>query len=201
MLEIFIQSFVLYFVVIDPLGNTPIFMTVTQQQNIKEKNKTAIESVLIATIILVLFSVIGNFLLSYLNISLAAFRIAGGMILFIIALEMLFNKRQQRKEKNIENIGDKVAIFPLAIPLLSGPAAITSVIVIVSNLGDNFLYQLMGVASLISVMTITLILFLIVSKSEKFINKKVINVFSRVIAIILAGLSVQYIIDGILSLI
>jgi len=201
MLEIFIQSFVLYFVVIDPLGNTPIFMTVTQQQNIKEKNKTAIESVLIATIILVLFSVIGNFLLSYLNISLAAFRIAGGMILFIIALEMLFNKRQQRKEKNIENIGDKVAIFPLAIPLLSGPAAITSVIVIVSNLGDNFLYQLMGVASLISVMTITLILFLIVSKSEKLINKKVTNVFSRVIAIILAGLSVQYIIDGILSLI
>ena len=95
MLEIFIQSFVLYFVVIDPLGNTPIFMTVTQQQNIKEKNKTAIESVLIATIILVLFSVIGNFLLSYLNISLAAFRIAGGMILFIIALEMLFIKRQQ----------------------------------------------------------------------------------------------------------
>ena len=88
MLEIFIQSFVLYFVVIDPLGNTPIFMTVTQQQNIKEKNKTAIESVLIATIILVLFSVIGNFLLSYLNISLAAFRIAGGMILFIIALEI-----------------------------------------------------------------------------------------------------------------
>ena len=140
MLEIFIQSFVLYFVVIDPLGNTPIFMTVTQQQNIKEKNKTAIESVLIATIILVLFSVIGNFLLSYLNISLAAFRIAGGMILFIIALEMLFNKRQQRKEKNIENISDKVAIFPLAIPLLSGPAAITSVIVIVSNFGDNFLY-------------------------------------------------------------
>ena len=201
MLEIFIQSFVLYFVVIDPLGNTPIFMTVTQQQNIKEKNKTAIESVLIATIILVLFSVIGNFLLSYLNISLAAFRIAGGMILFIIALEMLFNKRQQRKEKNIENISDKVAIFPLAIPLLSGPAAITSVIVIVSNYGDNFLYQLMGVTSLISVMTITLILFLIVSKSEKFINKKVINVFSRVIAIILAGLSVQYIIDGILSLI
>ena len=201
MLEIFIQSFVLYFVVIDPLGNTPIFMTVTQQQNIKEKNKTAIESVLIATIILVLFSVIGNFLLSYLNISLAAFRIAGGMILFIIALEMLFNKRQQRKEKNIEKISDKVAIFPLAIPLLSGPAAITSVIVIVSNFGDNFLYQLMGVTSLISVMTITLILFLIVSKSEKFINKKVTNVFSRVIAIILAGLSVQYIIDGILSLI
>jgi len=201
MLEIFIQSFVLYFVVIDPLGNTPIFMTVTQQQNIKEKNKTAIESILIATIILVLFSVIGNFLLSYLNISLAAFRIAGGMILFIIALEMLFNKRQQRREKNIENISDKVAIFPLAIPLLSGPAAITSVIVIVSNFGDNFLYQLMGVASLISVMTITLILFLIVSKSEKFINKKVINVFSRIIAIILAGLSVQYIIDGILSLI
>ena len=201
MFEIFLQSFVLYFVVIDPLGNTPIFMSITEHQNPKEKKKSAIEGVLIAAIILIFFSIVGNFLLSYLNISLGAFKIAGGIILFIIAVEMLFNKRQERKEKNIENISDNVAIFPLAIPLLSGPAAITSVIVIVTELGDNLTYQLIGVTSLISVMIITLTLFLIVSQSQKFINKKVINVFSRVIAIILAGLSVQYIIDGIVSLI
>ena len=107
----------------------------------------------------------GNFLLSYLNISLGAFKIAGGIILFIISLEMLFDKRQERKEKNIENTSNNIAIFPLAIPLLSGPAAITSVIVIVSQFGDNFTYQLIGSASLISVMLITLIIFLIVSKS------------------------------------
>ena len=201
MFEIFLQSFVLYFVVIDPFGTTPIFMSVTQHQNSKEKMKSAIEGVLTAAIILIFFSIVGNFLLTYLNISLGAFKIAGGIILFIIALEMLFNKRQERKEKNIKNISDNVAIFPLAIPLLSGPAAITSVIVIVSEFGDNFVYQLIGVSSLLSVMLITLILFTIVSKSQQFINKKVINVFSRVISIILAGLSIQYIIDGIISLI
>jgi len=98
MLEVFIQAFVLYFVVIDPIGNTPIFMSITQSQNEKEKFQTAIEGVIIATIILTTFSIIGQFLLSYLNISLESFRIAGGIILFLISIEMLFNKRQERKD-------------------------------------------------------------------------------------------------------
>ena len=110
-------------------------------------------------------------------------------------------KDKREKKKDIENVSNNIAIFPLAIPLLSGPAAITSVIVIVSQFGDNFTYQLIGTASLISVMLITFILFYVVSKSQQFINKKVINVFSRVISIVLAGLSIQYIIDGVLSLI
>ncbi len=202
MYEIYLQSFVLYFVVIDPFGTTPIFYVSDKNtKNAKEKIKSALEGVLTATIILIFFSIVGNFLLSYLNISLGAFKIAGGIILFIISLEMLFDKRQERKEKDIENVSNNIAIFPLAIPLLSGPAAITSVIVIVSQFGDNLTYQLIGNISLLSVMLITFILFFIVSKSQQFINKKVINVFSRVIAIILAGLSIQYIIDGVISLI
>ena len=201
MYEIYLQSFVLYFVVIDPFGTTPIFMSLTKHQNAKEKIKSALEGVLTATIILIFFSIVGNFLLSYLNISLGAFKIAGGIILFIISLEMLFDKRQERKEKDIKKVSNNIAIFPLAIPLLSGPAAITSVIVIVSQFGNNLTYQLISTISLLCVMLITFILFFIVSKSQQFINKKVINVFSRVIAIILAGLSVQYIIDGVISLI
>jgi len=201
MYEIYLQSFVLYFVVIDPFGTTPIFMSLTKHQNAGEKIKSALEGVLTATIILIFFSIVGNFLLSYLNISLGAFKIAGGIILFIISLEMLFDKRQVRKEKDIENVSSNIAIFPLAIPLLSGPAAITSVIVIVSQFGDNLTYQLISTISLLCVMLITFILFFIVSKSQQFINKKVINVFSRVIAIVLAGLSIQYIIDGVITLI
>ena len=201
MYEIYLQSFVLYFVVIDPFGTTPIFMSLTKHQNAKEKIKSALEGVLTATIILIFFSIVGNFLLSYLNISLGAFKIAGGIILFIISLEMLFDKRQERKEKDIENMSNNIAIFPLAIPLLSGPAAIISVIVIVSQFGNNLKYQLISTISLLCVMLITFILFFIVSKSQQFINKKVINVFSRVIAIVLAGLSIQYIIDGVISLI
>ncbi|MDC0968364.1 MarC family protein [Alphaproteobacteria bacterium] len=200
MLELFIQSFVVYFVVVDPLGNGPIFLSLTQSQNTKEKIQTSIEAVSIATIILISFSVIGKFILSYLSISLASFRIAGGLILFIIALEMLFNKRQERKEQIANEVKDKVSIFPLAIPILSGPAAITSIIVIMSDIGDNIVYQLVSIASLVSVMLITLVLFMIISKSGDFINKKIINVFSRVIAIILATLSVQYIIDGLLEI-
>ena len=200
MLELFIQSFVVYFVVVDTLGNGPIFLSLTQSQNTKEKIQTSIEAVSIATIILISFSVIGKFILSYLSISLASFRIAGGLILFIIALEMLFNKRQERKEQIANEVKDKVSIFPLAIPILSGPAAITSIIVIMSDIGDNIIYQLVSIASLISVMLITLVLFIIISKSGDFINKKIVNVFSRVIAIILAALSVQYIIDGLLEI-
>ena len=201
MYEIYLQSFVLYFVVIDPFGTTPIFMSLTKNQNAKQKIKSDLEGVLTATIILIFFSIVGNFLLSYLNISLGAFKIAGGIILFIISLEMLFDKRQERKEKDIENVSNNIAIFPLAIPLLSGPAAITSVIVIVSQFGNNLTYQLISTISLLCVMILTFILFFIVSKSQQFINKKVINVFSRVIAIVLAGLSIQYIIDGVISLI
>ena len=200
MFEIFIQSFVIYFVVVDPLGVAPIFLSLTQSQSKKEKIQTSLEGVLIATVILITFSLIGNLILTYLNISLPAFRIAGGIILFIISLEMLFNKRQQRKETIVSDANDKVSIFPLAIPILSGPAAITSVIVIVSDIGDNLFNQLINMLALARVMVLTLIVFLLISKSGDFINKKIINVFSRVIAIILAGLSIQYIMDGILEL-
>jgi len=197
MLEIFIQSFALYFIVVDPLGSTPIFFVITQNLNAKEKIKTAISATIIAATILLFFALLGNYILSYLNITFPAFTIAGGIILFIISLEMLFNKRQQRKEENINFQSENISIFPLATPLLAGPAAITSVIVSVSDIGNNFVNQIIGITSLILVMVLTFIIFFIASKFEKIINKKIINIFSRVIGIILAGLSIQYILDGI----
>jgi multiple antibiotic resistance protein len=198
MLEVFIQAFVLYFVVIDPIGNTPIFMSITQLQNEKEKRQTAIEGVIIATIILILFSIIGQFVLSYLKVSLESFGIAGGIILFLIAIEMLFNKRQERKQQVLEQTKDKLSIFPLAIPILAGPAAITSVIVIAIEYQGNILLQSISLIGLFTVMIMTLIFFLLLAKSDKFLNKNITNIISRVIAIILAALSIQYIIDGIL---
>ena len=200
MLEVFIQAFVLYFVVIDPIGNTPIFISITQSQNEKEKFQTAIEGVIIATIILTTFSIIGQFLLSYLNISLESFRIAGGTILFLIAIEMLFNKRQERKEKILDQAKDKLSIFPLAIPLLAGPAAITSVIVIATKYQGDIILQSISLLGLAMVMLITLLFFLLLAKSDKFLKKNITNIISRVIAIILAALSIQYIIDGLLVL-
>ena len=112
-------------------------------------------------------------------------------------MEMLFDKRQQRKENDLDYNSERVSVFPLATPLLAGPAGITYVIVSVSDIGNNFTNQIVGMFSLIIVLFITFIIFFIASKSSRIINKKIISVISRVIAIILAGLSVQYILDGI----
>ena len=148
-------------------------------------------------IILLFFALLGSSLLNYLNISFPAFTIAGGIILFLISMEMLFDKRQQRKEVDLSYNSERVSIFPLAIPLIAGPAGITSVIVSVSDIGNNFTNQAVGILSLILVLFLTFVIFYVASKSSNIINKKAISVISRVIAIILAGLSVQYILDGI----
>ena len=193
MSEIFIQTFFLYFIVIDPLGNTPLFLSITQNMDTNKKIRIALSASIIASIILLFFALLGSSLLSYLNISYPAFTIGGGIILLIIAIEMLFDKRQQRKGEDLDLNSDNVSVFPLATPIIAGPAAITSVIVSVSDIGTNFTNQTAGMISLVSVLFLTFI----ASKFSKLINKKIIGVISRVVAIILVGLSVQYILDGI----
>ena len=197
MIEIFLKTFIFYFIVIDPIGSTPIFLVVTEHLDVKEKIKTALHGTFIATLILLFFGLLGNSILAYLNISFPAFTIAGGIILFIIALEMLFDKRHQRKEESVDFTSDKLSVFPLATPLLAGPAAITSVIVSVSATGNDFTKQAIGMLALIAATLVTFIILFIAAKSEKIINKRIISIFSRIVAIVLAGLSIQYILDGI----
>jgi len=197
MSEIFIQTFFLYFIVIDPLGNTPLFLSITQNMDTNKKIRIALSATIIASTILLFFALLGSSLLSYLNISYPAFTIGGGIILLIIAIEMLFDKRQQRKEEDIDFNSDNISVFPLATPIIAGPAAITSVIVSVSDIGTYFTNQTAGMLSLVLVLFLTFIIFFIASKFSKIINKKIISVISRVVAIILVGLSVQYILDGI----
>ena len=197
MIELFFKTFIFYFIVIDPIGSTPIFLVVTEHLDAKEKVKTALHGTFIATLILLFFGLLGNSILAYLNISFPAFTIAGGIILFIIALEMLFDKRHQRKEESVDFTSDKLSVFPLATPLLAGPAAITSVIVSVSATGNDFTKQAIGMLALIAATLVTFIILFIAAKSEKIINKRIISIFSRIVAIVLAGLSIQYILDGI----
>jgi multiple antibiotic resistance protein len=199
MLEIFLQYFVLYFVVIDPIGTTPLFLVVTKGLIAKDKNKVAFEGVLIATIVLLFFAFFGNYVLKYLGISFPAFTIAGGVILFLIALEMLFDIRSERKKRSINDKRDKISIFPIAIPLLAGPAAITSVILTISQAEGSYSLLIINIICLISVMLVSFVILRVFTKFQKFINEKIINIFSRVIGIILAALSIQYILDGIKS--
>ena len=157
-LEIFSRSFIFYFVVIDPLGTVAIFLTLLQR--IKEnKNKIAIEATLLAFLVLVFFFIMGKIILNHLNISLYSFKIAGGIILLLISIEMLLDKRSARKEKSIQGKIISTSIFPLAIPLLAGPAAITSVIVSSSTTSGNFISSLAHIISIFTVLLITCLLF------------------------------------------
>lgn len=229
MYESFITAFVIYFVVVDPIGNAPIFLAVTAHLDKAKKARVALEGTVVATAIMLFFALCGSWILGYLNISEAAFKIAGGLILFTVALDMLTSRRQTRKEQTTaidhddanhqtdDNHGthdvadsgnqdadggdqDNVAIFPLAIPLLAGPASIMSVMVVSADLGDNFAMQVTGYGALLAVMLITALILGLVVFIERFIDPRATNVFSRVTAIILAALSVQYVVDGVATL-
>lgn len=213
MVESFLTAFIIYFVVIDPIGNAPIFMAVTSHQDRTKKTRTAIEGTIVATVIMLFFALCGSFILKYLNITQPAFKISGGLILFTVALDMLTSKRQERKEKSTtrdhgdqdqpkqtSSDGDNVAIFPLAIPLLAGPAAIMSVMVVSTDMGDTLQSQLIGYAALLAVMLSVGFILSMTAMAERFIDPRATNVFSRITAIILAALSIQYIIDGLTEL-
>ena len=214
MLESFVTAFIIHFVVIDPIGNAPIFLAVTEAQDRARKLRTALEGTVIATAILLFFALCGAWILGYLNITEAAFKIAGGIILFLVALDMLAAKRQERKRAEStgsdrstasettaeETDGDNLAIYPLAIPLLAGPSAIMSVIVVNAGFAGALASTLTGYAALLTVMVATGIILCLTVVAEGWLNEKITMVFSRITAIILAGLSVQYVIDGLAAI-
>ena len=242
MIEDFLTAFIVYFVVIDPIGTAPIFLAVTAAQDKRAKIRTAIEATLVATLIMVFFALCGSWVLQYLKIGEPAFKIAGGVILFLVAWDMLNSKRQARKRRettapalasnfapdfvpnlglNIaDNAGDEaipsqksrkedsgnddepenVAIFPLAIPMLAGPAAIMSVMVVSADFSGSMVTSLTGYGALMTVMLATGLIMVLTAIAERIIDPRLSNVFSRVTAIILAALSVQYVIDGLAAL-
>ena len=222
MFESFITAFIIYFVVIDPVGNAPIFLAVTEAQDRARKLRTALEGTAIATAIMLFFALCGAWILAYLNITEAAFKIAGGIILFLVALDMLAAKRQQRKRAEStggSNTGetsagetsagetgaeepdsDNLAIYPLAIPLLAGPSAIMSVIVVNAGFAGALASTLTGYAALLAVMVATGVILCLTVIAEGWLNERITMVFSRITAIILAGLSVQYVIDGLTAI-
>lgn len=201
MIESFITAFIIYFVVIDPVGNAPVFLAVTTAQTRRQKFRTAIEATLFASFIMLFFALCGAWVLAYLKITQPAFKIAGGIILFLVSLDMLSARRQQRKrDESTDNEGDNLAIYPLAIPMLAGPAAIISVIVVTAEFSDALGRSLIGYSALLAVMASTGLILCLTVIAESWLNEKVTMVFSRITAIILAGLSVQYVLDGLLVL-
>ena len=200
-LALALSAFTTLFVVIDPIGTTPVFMAVTRGMSRKTRRAVAIRSCLIAASILCLFAFAGEAVLSFVGITMPAFRIAGGLLLFLTALDMLFERRTKRRDATAEEAEDDVpdpSVFPMAIPLLAGPGAITSVILLVSRAGDTTeLVTVLGV--MFGVLAIALVLLLLSGVIERALGKIGITVVTRLLGLLLAALSVQFVADGLLA--
>lgn len=199
MYEIFVSAFVALFVIIDPPGIAPVFAGLTRDTSAAHQRKMAIKGIFVATLVLIFFAFMGRPFLGALGISIDALRVAGGLMLFIIALEMVFEKRQNRKRESAERMDDffeDVSVFPVAIPLLAGPGAITTIMLAVADAGSDTTAQLAVAAALLIVMIICLAVFLAAGPVMRLLGPTVNAVLTRLLGVILAALASQFVLDG-----
>ncbi|MDT9599462.1 MarC family protein [Sphingosinicella rhizophila] len=201
MMELFLSAFVTFFVVIDPPGCAPIFASLTHGVPARERQKMAVRSVAIAAGILLFFALLGEDLLRALGISLDAFRIAGGIMLFLIALEMVFEKRTQRRESRAQEINatpehEDISVFPMAIPMIAGPGSIASAMLLMSR-SDGLDESLTVLAALLAILLLTMVALLAAGALMRFLGHKVEAMITRLLGVILAALAAQFVIDGI----
>jgi len=194
-----LSAFTTLFVTVDPVGLAPIFGTLTAGLAFRERTVIALEASLLAWLILIGSAAFGTGLLALLGIGIPAFRIAGGLLLFVIAFEMIFEYRQDRKEALGRQALSSLAAFPLAIPLMAGPGAIAATLLLAAEAEGDIPAQ----AALLGVITATILLtltsFLLYSRIEQHMGPRWQIVFSRLLGVLLAALAVQYVIDGVMS--
>jgi multiple antibiotic resistance protein len=195
-----ITAFVALFVVIDPIGLAPLFVALTQGASTRARLKIGLRAVLIAAALLLLFGLAGESVLEFLGISLPAFQIAGGILLFLTALDMLFERRTKRREDQADTAEDDPSIFPLAMPLIAGPGAIATMILLSGQAAGDpvYLMQVMGVAG--AVLGVVLLLFSLATPVERLLGPTGINVVTRLLGMLLAALSVQFVLNGVLAI-
>ncbi|HET6610840.1 MAG TPA: MarC family protein [Kofleriaceae bacterium] len=199
MTELIINLFVALLVVVDPVGLAPVFAGLTRDYSEQRKREAAIRGTLVGAAILVLFAVAGNGLLDALGIGIPAFRIAGGVLLFLTALDMIFARPSKTRVRTVQDQDDDqdVSVFPLAIPLIAGPGAITTVLLYG---GDTSPVQMVAVVAVLAVvLALVLISLLLATRIMRLFGKTGANVLARVLGVLLAALAVQLIIDGILA--
>ena len=210
MIAVFINSFILFFVTIDALGNLPFFLSLTEDASTKERNRVAIRSTIIAFFIMIAFAYIGRYLLDAIGVSLESLKISGGVILMFLAIDILFEKRKIRREKRVEEAldplvllpkqdkrYDEIIVFPIAIPFIAGPSALTTIILLIGNYSNFQEFQIPVIIALVAALIVGLILMIGASLIVKFIPKQILHATSRVMAFILAALATQFIVDGI----
>ena len=200
MIELFISSFITFFVVIDPPGCAPIYASLTSSVPERDRRIMAARAIFVAALILLFFALLGEQMLSALGISLDSFRIAGGIMLFLIALEMVFEKRTERREDRAQEIIEQpeiedVSIFPMAMPMIAGPGSIAAVMVLTSQ-NDGIDNALVILGALGGVLLLTLIGLLAAGPMMRILGNKVEAVITRVLGVLLGALAVQFVVDG-----
>ncbi len=199
--DLIINAFVTIIVMFDPPGLAAIFLGLTTGMTRSQRLQVALRGTVTAAGILAVFAIAGASLLSLLGISLGAFRIAGGILLFWIAFEMIFEKRHERQEKSAERAITKdhisnVAVFPLAIPLIAGPGAISAVILLAGSFYAPV--ERAGLIGVIIAASLVLFAFLVIAERiDQFLGDTGRTILTRLLGVILAALSVQFVVDGI----
>jgi multiple antibiotic resistance protein len=200
-IELFISAFATFFVVIDPPGCAPIFASLTKSSDAAHRRAMAYRSVMVGFGILLFFGLFGEDLLRALGISLDAFRIAGGIMLFVIAMDMVFEKRTERRENRAQAVSetrepDDVSVFPMGIPMIAGPGSIASIMLMMAR-SEGLQESLVVLGALVAILLITLLALLAAGPLMRLLGYRMEAMITRLLGVILAALAAQFVIDGI----
>ncbi|MFM5947608.1 MAG: MarC family protein [Novosphingobium sp.] len=205
MWELFLSAFVTLFVVIDPPGCAPIYAGLVKGASNRQAIAMAVRATFIATLILLVFALFGEDLLGALHIELNSFRIAGGIMLFVIAMDMVFEKRTQRREERAEKVRaenaqtpevDDVSVFPMAMPMIAGPGSIATIMLLTSR-AQGTEQTLVVLSAMGAVLLLTLAALAAAGPLMRLLGTRVEAVITRLLGVLLAALAAQYVIDGI----
>lgn len=199
-IDLFLSAFITFFVVIDPPGCAPIYASLTKGANAHQRHSMAIRATLVASGILFVFALFGEKLLGALHIELQSFRVAGGIMLFLIALDMVFEKRTERREKRAQEIMETpeiedVSVFPMAMPMIAGPGSIATVMLLMAQ-NDGLDRALTILGALFAVLVLTLLSLLAAGPIMKILGHKAEAVITRLLGVLLGALAAQLVIDG-----
>jgi len=199
-IELFWSALATFLVIIDPPGCAPIFASLTRGMTPAQRRTMALRSCVIAWAVLMFFALLGKPMLPPLGISLASFRIAGGVMLFMIALDMVFERRTKRREERAQSIdgtpeAEDISVFPMAIPMISGPGSIASAMLWVSRAEDISQVAIV-LAAVTVVILITLVCLLAAGTLMRLIGERIEGMITRILGVILAALAAQFVVDG-----
>lgn len=200
MIDLFLSAFITFFVVIDPPGCAPIYASLTKGASAVQRRNMAIRASLVAAGILFVFALFGEQLLAALHIELNSFRIAGGIMLFLIAIDMVFEKRTERREERAQKIIDTpeiedVSIFPMAMPMIAGPGSIASVMLLMSQ-NQGIERASVILSALGAVLILTLLALLAAGPIMRVLGQQAEAVITRLLGVLLAALAAQFVVDG-----